>query len=235
MLQIRPKTFLIITVALTASCIFFGCSANKGRPPVAAGTGWNIEKLVESARKAALSALREQKRGRSRDFAEQGIELAERCLATAPEEPGCYYWRAVATGLYYRARVIGYQRGVKRMIEDCHKVIALDERYDNAGAWRILGQLYTQLPQTGGAADSITRDLDLAEESLKKAISIAPDYPENHIALTETLLAQEKFEESAKTLEAAMNLMPRWKRDASYNEWRTQMATLSKKIIKTYK
>jgi hypothetical protein len=68
----------------------------------------------------------------------------------APEEAGCYYYRAVNTGLYHEVKIVGYQKGVKQMIEDCEMVIKLDPKYDHGGAYRILGQIYTKLPQTTG-------------------------------------------------------------------------------------
>ena len=59
--------------------------------------------------------------------------------------------------------------GIKQMIEDCKTVIEVNPDYDHAGAYRMMGGIYTKLPQTGGNVESITRNLPLAEEYLKKA------------------------------------------------------------------
>lgn len=212
---------------------FGGCGSGRdSSSSFASSTSWGAQKFVAASRDAALAALQERNNGKAKDLAQQGRDYAERCLMTAPEEPGCYYWRAVNTGVYYRLHVLGYQTGVKQMIADCEKVIELDPRYDHGGAYRILGQLYTQLPQTGGRPDSITRDLSKAEEALRKAVQLSPDYPENHLALAETLVAQEKFSEALASLTQARDLAPRWKHDVSYNDWRTDSLALQKKIDK---
>lgn len=229
----RPDRLTIAILAIFAAAAAVGCSAKDPSTSRANGTSWGAQQLIGQAQDAANASLKEENRGRARELAEQGIELSERCLMVAPEEPGCYYWRAINTGLYHRVHLIGYQRGVKRMIDDCQKVIQLNPRYDHAGAYRILGELYTRLPQTGGGAESITRDLDLAEEYLRLAIRLAPDYPENHIALAQTLLARDNVPGMEEALAQAKSLVPRWKHDASYGDWRSTMLALEKKVNKT--
>lgn len=187
------------------------------------------------AKASALSAMTEKKSGRAKDSAQKGIEAANSCIKAYPNEAGCYYWRAVNTGLYHKHHIIGYQRGVKQMIEDCKKVIALDPAYDNGGAYRMLGQIYTQLPQTGGTAESVVRDLPLAENYLREAIKVSPDYPENYITLTETLIEEEKPVEATSTLATARSLAPKWQQDVSYKEWHIFMGDLEKKISKQKK
>jgi len=227
----NTQTALTIMLSVITLVILTGCATNRNQSAgVASPASWEAEHLVAAARDAAIGAIKEKKESKSKELAEQGMELSERCLMSAPENPGCYYWRAVNTGLYYKIHIIGYQRGIKKMIEDCVKVISLDVGYDHAGAYRMLGQIYTMLPQTGGNAGSITRDLALAEKYLRKAVKLSPDYPENHIALAETLLALDRASESSKSLESAVLLAPRWQRDASYNEWKKSIASLEKKL-----
>ena len=225
----------ILVLSAFAAALLAGCGAKE--PPASArqGTSWGAQELIAEAQAAAERSLREETRGVARDYAEQGIDAAERCLMVAPEEPGCYYWRAVTTGLYHRVHVIGYQKGIKRMIEDCHRVIQMEPGYDHAGAYRILGELYTRLPQTGGSPDSVTRDLALAEEYLRQAVKIAPDYPENHIALAQTLVEQENTVDIGKVLGQAKALAPQWKSDVSYHEWHDTIVALEKKVQKISK
>lgn len=191
--------------------------------------------FIAKSRDAAEKSMREKNRKRARRMAETGKKYAERCVSIAPDTPGCYYWRAVNTGLFHRVHLVGYQRGIKRMINDCDRVIDLEPSYDNAGAYRILGQIYTKLPQTGGTAESITRDLDLAEKYLREAIHTAPDYPENYVTLAETLLEKDNVEESIAALEKAKELAPHWKTDISYEDWQATMRSLDKKIAKATK
>ncbi len=216
-----------------AAVLVIGCAGSKSKnASYAARSTWGISELVTAARDAAQSSIRADSRQSSKQFAEEGIEYAERCLMKAPEEAGCFYWRAVNTGLYYKIHIIGYQKGIKRMLSDCNKVIALDPSYDHAGAYRIMGEIYTQLPQTGGRPDSITRDLDLAEKHLRKAVRVAPDYPENHLALAEVLLAKENTSEALKALSKAKDLTPNWRTDASYDDWRDTTFALERKLAR---
>jgi len=226
---------MLSTIAL-AAILLAGCSASKSKETsFATNSMWDASELEEASRKAARASMKAGSRSDAKSAAESGIEYAEQCLMKAPEEPGCYYWRSVNTGLYYKIQIIGYQKGIKRMISDCKKVIELDPKYDHAGAYRILGELYTQLPQTAGRPDSITRDLDLAEEYLRKAVRLAPEYPENYLALAETLFKQEKLTAALEQLTEAKDLTPRWRADVSYEEWRSTTFDLENKIARASK
>lgn len=184
----------------------------------------------EKAKNAAEDSFNSTNRGKAKNYAKSGIAYAEECLKEDPNNPHCLYWHAINTGLYYRFHIIGYQRGVKKMIEDLTRVIELEPSYDNAGAYRVLGQLFTQLPQTGGSPESIIRDLDTAEKYLKLAVKISPDYPENHIALAEVLLAKSDYTEANESLKKATELAVLWKHDNSYKSWNHSMINLKKKI-----
>jgi tetratricopeptide (TPR) repeat protein len=227
------RTLIVAALALAVLAV---CSASKSkRTSFAGNTTWGASELLEASRDAAQSSMKAKTRGEAKGMAEKGIEYAESCLMSTPEEPGCYYWRAINTGLYYKIHIIGYQKGIKRMISDCKRVIELDPKYDHAGAYRILGELYTQLPQTAGRPDSITRDLDLAEDYLRKAVRLAPEYPENHLALAEALFRQDKFAAALEQITEAKDLTPHWRTDVSYEEWRSTTFDLENKIARASK
>lgn len=216
-----------------AAILLIGCAGSKSKnTSYATRSTWGISELVAAARDAAHSSIKADSRQSSKEFAEKGIEYSETCLMKAPEEAGCYYWRAVNTGLYYKIHIIGYQKGIKRMLADCKKVIELNPSYDHAGAYRIMGEIYTKLPQTGGRPDSVTRDLDLAEKHLRKAVRLAPAYPENHLALAEVFLAQGNTSDALKALSKAKDLTPNWRTDVSYDDWRNTAFALERKLAK---
>lgn len=226
------KIHICILPVLAAALFAAACAGKKAEPTKITSSTPDIQKLLDSSKNSAYSAMKAKDRGDAKDLARKGISSAERCLMRAPENAGCYYWHAVNTGLYYRAKIVGYQTGIKRMIEDCKQVMNINPGYDHAGAYRMLGQIYTQLPQTGARADSTTRDLPLAEDYLKKAVQLAPDYPENHLALAETYLEEKKFAEAFDALSKSKVLAPQWKHDLSYDDWNEQMQGLEKKIAK---
>jgi tetratricopeptide (TPR) repeat protein len=225
-----------LIAAALALTLLAGCSAaNPKKTSFADGSSWNASELMDASRDAAYSSIETKDRGEAKGLAESGIEYSDRCLMGAPEEPGCYYWRAVNTGLYYKIHIVGYQKGIKGMISDCNRVITLDPKYDHAGAYRILGEIYTQLPQTAGRPDSITRDLELAEGYLRKAVRLAPSYPENRLALAENLFRQDKIGDALEELSSAKELTPQWRKDVSYNDWRDATFDLERKIARASK
>lgn len=228
----RKKFFLIlISIALVNIFIFAGC-AGKKRVAVAPESAAS---LVEKAHLAANECMTEKNRGKAIDAAEKGIKLGENCVKYFPDEAGCHYWHAVNVGLYYKLKIIGYQRGVKKMIEDAEKVASIDPTYDHAGAYRMMGELYTMLPQTGGNVDSVTRDLTLAEKYLTEATEIAPEYPENYIALAEALFELEKYDDAKNSLFRAKSVILNWKDDVSYKDWSETITKLDKKLNKKLK
>ena len=226
----------ILIAAACALAILAGCSgSNSRKTSFANNSRWGASELVDASRNAARASMKASAQSDAKAEAEKGMEYAERCLMSSPEEPGCYYWRAVNTGLYYKVHIIGYQKGIKRMISDFGKVIELEPRYEHAGAYRILGEIYTQLPQTAGRPDSVTRDLDLAEEYLQKAVRLDPDYPENHLVLADTLFRQGKVGDALEELASSKELAPNWRTDASYNDWRDAAFDLERKIARANK
>lgn len=232
-MRIQSITTFICALSLICACATGNKEQSRVKYPEI--STWNTEQLLIGSRNAANDSIKTHNRSKAAESARRGMAMAEACLMRAPEEAGCYYWRAVNTGLYYRVHIIGYQDGVKSMISDCNKVITLDERYDHAGAFRMLGELYAKLPQTAGRADSVTRDLDLAEQNLRKAVQLAPEYPENQLALAELFVMQDKTSDAIAPLSAARNLTPQWKNDASYDEWKSLTLALEKKVEKAGK
>lgn len=223
----------LILLASIAALLTASCASTSKKGPITATNSMSAAELLAVSRDSSEKAQKAKSREQQRNWALHGISVAEQCLMRAPEEPGCYYYRAINTGLYHEVKVVGYQKGVKQMIEDCKKVIELDPKYDHGGAYRILGQIYTKLPQTGGRPDSITRDLEKAEDYLKQALRIAPGYPENHIFYAETLLEQDRTSEASSALLNARELTPRWKQDNAYESWQITMKDLERKLTKS--
>lgn len=223
-----------LTCLIIAILFLIACAPQKG-PTTTNTTSMGADELLKVAKESSERARKTDNREKQRTWAKHGISVAEQCLMRKPEEPGCYYYRAINTGLYHEVKIAGYQSGVKRMINDCQKVIQLDPKYDHGGAYRILGQLYTKLPQTTGRPDSVTRDLDKAEDYLEQALRIDPDYPENHLFIAETLVEKEEITKAKEALNNARELAPRWRHDFSYNTWKETIGDLEKKINKVTK
>lgn len=235
---IRPEQLMklsnsIVISLCAAALVVSSCAGNNSKRATFSGRdGSTSAELIAISRGAATASQRESNGAAASKLAKDGIDAAEKCLLSSPEEAGCYYWRAVNKGLYIEHNVIGYQKVIKEMIADCNRVISLDKGFDHGGAYRILGALYTKLPETAGRVDSITRDLDLAEKNLRSAISVASDYPENHLALAETLMEEGKIVDATAALQKSKELSPLWKSDASYDDWKRLTAKMEKRLAK---
>lgn len=191
---------------------------------------WPGMKTWEIARALSYKYENTSSRSERLNIARKGIEFAEKCIKETPDEPACYYYRAVNTGLYYKSKVVGYQSGIKQMIEDCNKIIELEPSFEYGGAYRMLGMIYTELPHTSVRPDSIVKDTDKAIEYLRTATKIAPDYPENYIALSKAYLEAKEMKESSSALKRAKNLLPNWVDHIDYPSWKKEAQKIAKEL-----
>ena len=103
---------------------------------------------------------------------------------------------------------------IPKVVKAARKAIQLDQRYEMAGALRLLGALYVNAPQAGSVGDP-TKGVRF----LKKAVSLFPNYPLNRFLLAEGLMKEEEFEEAEAEFKKVVNapLKGRWSgRDAAY-------------------
>lgn len=182
--------------------------------------------LAENAAKEAEASPSKIEKAR---HAQYGMQAGDQCIMQHPEEAACYYYKAINTGLYYEAHIIGYQDGLRSMVADLKKVVALSDHFDYGGGYRILAQIYAQAPQWGGS-DDITQHFDLAETYLLKAIETAPDYPANYVELSTLHVAQNKPKKAMDSLSTASKLIPYWRSQPDYNQWVRLCNELKKKL-----
>lgn len=192
---------------------------------------FSFEDHLRAARDASQLANRTRQRSEKMAIAKKGMYYAARCSELRPQLAPCYFYLALNTGLYYEARVIGYPTGVKRIVVAARKVIALDPSYESGGAYRILGKLYLELPTFSLGAPLVRRDLEKALAYLKSAIAIAPDYPENHLFLAETLAARDELAEANQHLQIAREQMKQKRYSGEDLEsWKKIIRQLEKKL-----
>jgi len=140
----------------------------------------------------------------------QAIYYAEKAIQLSPEQPDGYYWRGVNNGKYGESRgVLKSLFLVKPIKSDMNKVIELDPKYEDGGAYRVLGRVYFKLPGYAGGDN---------EESLKlleKSIEIGPEDANTRLFLGETLLAMNEIERAREELEFVLSMEddPCWKSD----------------------
>jgi tetratricopeptide (TPR) repeat protein len=160
---------------------------------------------------------------RGKEIAEAGIDRlarqvggdamtpaqAAKAVAGVPEAKPLFLWAAVHWGLWgdVFGRLAAARQGVgDRVRRDAEILIALDERYEDAGGHRILGRLHTLAPRVPFFTGWVDRDKAVAE--LRRAVALGPDNLDNHLFLAEALLEHQPAR-SAEAREILRRLLAR--------------------------
>ncbi|OGP15956.1 MAG: hypothetical protein A3I75_01030 [Deltaproteobacteria bacterium RIFCSPLOWO2_02_FULL_50_16] len=193
----------------------------------------NIDDLLKATTDAYHLAEKVKARGDQMLVAKKGMRYADLCLQKNKSLPDCHYYKALNTGLYYEARVVGYHKGLKIIVEEAQKVIDLDPSYDYGGGYRVLGRLYAKIPAFAVGKTAVRRDLDKSIDYLQKAITIAPHYPENYLFLADSLYESNRLKEALKILHQMWShpLQPEWR--PMMSQWRREGDRLLKAIHKS--
>lgn len=113
---------------------------------------------------------------------------AAKALSGAPEAAPLYLWGAVHWGLWgdVFGRMAAARQGVGDKVRTYSEtLIALDERYEDAGGHRILGRLHTLAPKIPLVTGWVDRGKAVSE--LRRAVALGPDNLDNSLFLAEAL------------------------------------------------
>ncbi len=166
-------------------------------------------------------------------LATEGLKLANQCVVRFPNLPDCYYYRAIFTGRYYAVRIFGYQSGLKKMLADSRKIIQLDPTYRSGAAYRIMADIYTQVPAMALRPDAIVRDLDRAEKLLNTALDLVPNDPDNLLSRCRTRIVARRWAEAELDCKAARRLIKHQPNRANDPEWQKEMAEAEKRLARS--
>lgn len=207
---------------------FLACATPSAPPPklpekTASGTVWEQAKFY--AHQAENAPTRPERLA----SAVKGREVADSCVQLFPSKPDCYFYRAVITGLYYELTVFGYQEGLQLMVSDLEKSVDLDPYFQGAAAYRVLGELFTQVPAGAGA---VSRDLDRARAYLEKSLLLSSSNHENHLALCETLIELEDWDNAYRACSYADQLTQAFKDREDYPKWEAKIEKAKKRLAK---
>jgi len=137
--------------------------------------------------------------------ATSGVQAAQLCRLTSPDEPKCEYWLAIAVGVQARERRATALDALPTMVDLLERVIAVRPQLDHGGPHRVLSLVLLRAPgwPTGPG------DPDLGLEHARRAIEIAPAFPPNQLCLGEALAATEDPAGSKRAYEKAADLARR--------------------------
>lgn len=137
---------------------------------------------------AALDQLGKHVGGRKKLDAMEPAAAAK-ALAGVPDAAPIFLWAGVDWGLWGDAfgKLAAARQGVgDRTRRYGEVVLAIDERFDEAGGHRLLGRLHTLAPKIPFVTGWVSRDE--AVSHLRRAVELAPRNPYNHLYLADALL-----------------------------------------------
>lgn len=211
---------------LLCSALFLllsSCTTTSTKAP-AACVNWTARNLVHASQLSAEQSMQATTPKEKILYSKKGLDWAEKCVASFPREAGCYFYRAVNRGLYIETTMLKYQKGLKKMIEDCHRVIELDKSYDQGGAYRILGNIYLKAPAFTLSKKSIRKDIEKAEEFAKEAIEIDDHELENRLLWAEVLFEKEEYEQARDILQKVVVDLQKQKANRTRNQKNLKIA-----------
>jgi len=137
----------------------------------------------------------------------EAIDFLKIAVSVDAESLDARFWLAVLYGLFGQARGILQSLDlVDPMKAELEWVLKKDEKFEHAGAHRVLGRLYYKLPGIKGG------DNDKAEKHLKRAIELAPANLLNYYYLAEIYAYTGRSKQAKETLDTMLKQPddPRW-------------------------
>jgi tetratricopeptide (TPR) repeat protein len=165
-------------------------------------------------------------------LANLGIAACQRAMARESNSAPAHYYLGLNLGQLARTVALGALKLVDQMEREFIRAHDLDERFDCAGPDRSLGLLYLDAP-TIVSIGSRTR----AREHLKRAVELAPQYPENRLSLIEAYLKWGERTSANRELQGLEAAWPAARTNfvgeawaASWADWDPRLKKLKKKI-----
>jgi Flp pilus assembly protein TadD len=153
-------------------------------------------------------------------LAEAGIEAARRSVRLAPDLAATHYYLAMNLGQLARTRTLGALPLVTEMEIAFKKAAGLDPAFDEAGPDRCLGLLYRDAPGWPISVGSKAK----ARTHLKRAVALAPAYPENRLNLIESHLLWNQPEEARTEAKPLATDLPDARKRLAGPDWETAWA-----------
>jgi tetratricopeptide (TPR) repeat protein len=169
------------------------------------------------------------------ELAQQGINVCTEALVKAPDSAPLHYYLGLNKGQLARTRSLGALKLVDQMEIEFTKAIALDASFDYAGPDRTLGLLYRDAPAWASIGNRTK-----ARQHLQRAMELAPDYPENRLALIESELKwgdRKTARQELKLLQSGWNPAhlkftgPRW--TSNWTNWEARLDKIQKTLEET--
>jgi tetratricopeptide (TPR) repeat protein len=132
-----------------------------------------------------------------------GIYHANKAVALEPNRPEGHYWLGVNDGVYGEAKGILRSLSLVKPIKAAmNRVLAIDPKYDDGGADRVLGRVYFEVPGFFGG------DKKKSLEHLLKSKEMGPRVGLTRIYLADTYLALKDVAKAREELQFVIDMEP---------------------------
>jgi hypothetical protein len=169
-------------------------------------------------------------------LADEGIAASHVVLAANTNSASGHYYLGMNLGQLARTKSLGALALVDDMEAEFKAARALDEHLDHAGPDRNLGQLYYEAPSIASIGSR-----SKARTHLRRALELAPDYPENRLNWIEACIHwhdTKSAREELETLEAGLAAArqkyagPAWA--AAWVDWDKRLEAVRTKLRPTH-
>ncbi len=213
--------------AARAQRIFLEARAQHENEPTDVKLAWQFAKACfDRAEFATNDAQRAS-------LAVQGIAACRGALERVSNTAPAHFYLAMNLGQLARTKSLGALKIVGDMEREFEAARRLDERFDYAGPDRNLGLLYLEAPGWPASIGSRSK----ARQHLRRAVELAPDYPENRLNLLEADLRLGDRADAQEELKALDGLLPKARTDLtgeawapSWSDWDARLAAARKKL-----
>ncbi len=154
--------------------------------------GRDYDALWRAARACAWIAEDFSDKKTRESFSYHGIQYAKAAKALEPHSVEGQYYLGINIGLSATTKTIGAVKLVSQIRDAAKAALKADETFDHAGPLRLLGSVYAKAP----AWPVSIGDPDEGVKYLRRALTLAADYPENHLSFGDALAIDEKQQEA---------------------------------------
>ena len=149
------------------------------------------------------------------EIAEKGIAASRQLIARQPKLAEAHYYLGMNVGeLADTKRNLAALKMVKEMEHEFQTTADLNKLLDYAGPDRNLGLLYWEAPNLISIGSR-----SKARQHLRRAVELAPDYPENRLNLIEAYLKWGERSDATRELDALEILWPEAKKKFIGDAW----------------
>lgn len=160
---------------------------------------------------------------RSKAFTD-GIEAGKLAVKLQDGKPEGHFWLGANYGGSAKTSMLSGLSAFDDIKHEMETVIKLDEGYQDASAYLVLGELYLEAPGLIGG------DTQKAIQYLEKGLKLGPDNELLRAQLADAYVAAHRNEDARKQIEAVVAMKPTPGFEAEHDEALAEVRALQEKI-----